>query len=290
MIKHLRMLQARGYWEPTDGGDGGKSSGGSGAGDGGDGGSGSGSDDGSGDGSGGDGGDPGKSGKPTDAEAKLLKEVMEKKQKLQKATEQLTQLSEQLKKFEGLDADQVRTMLAEIEDRKLKDLEAKGQWDALKKQLLDAHGKQLEGKDGELKTAVERAISLTAKIADLTVGVAFSQSKFIEEKLDLPARKARALFGAHFEFDGDNVVAYDKPAGASGRSVLVDAKGDPLDFEAAIAKLVDADPDRDRLLKSTVKNGAGSRTEPKVLGGPKKAVEVQGTSRIAAALAARRKK
>ncbi len=289
----LRMLKARGYWKDASEG----SSGGSGgAGDGGAGGSGG--DDAAavaaaaaagaaalaaaGDGSAGS--------KPTDAEAKLLKEVMDKKTKLKDAQDQLTKLSEQLRKFDGMDADQIRAMLADVEDRKVKDLEAKGQWDALKKQLVDQHTKALQDRDALLKQSTESSSTLEGKIADLTVGNAFGQSKFIAENVALPASKARTLFGAHFEFDGEQVVAYDKPKGAATRAVLVDSKGDPLSFEAAIEKLIDADPDRDQLRKSKVKAGASSKTEPKAAGAPAKNVELTGASRIAAALTAARKK
>jgi hypothetical protein len=55
-------------------------------------------------------------------------------------------------------------------------------------------------------------------------------------------------------------VVYDKPAGAKDRAPLVDAKGDPLPFDAAIAKLVDADEDRDSMKKSKMKPGSGSTT------------------------------
>jgi hypothetical protein len=284
-----RMLQARGYWAPAGDGTGG---GGGGSGDGtgstgGDGGSegGEGSDGGEGSGEGaGEGGKP----KPTDAEAKLLKELMGKKTKLTEAQSELAQAKELLKKFEGLDPEAVRAMIAEAEERKTKDLEAKGQWDALKKQITDAHGKLLNDKEaviGEVNTKLSAANAL---IAELTVGNAFGNSAFIVKEMSLPIAKARALFGSHFEFDGTKVVGYNKPAGAKDRVELVGADGNALPFDEALRKLVEADPDKDHLLKSTVKPGAGSKSE-KGAPAPKPASDLKGRDRIAAALAARKK-
>jgi hypothetical protein len=201
---------------------------------------------------------------------------MEKKTKIQA-------LTNELKKFEGLDADQIRALLKEADDRKTQELEAKGQWDAVKKQMSDAHAKELDAKAKELKDALDGMSGLKAQIGELTVGTSFAQSKYIAEKLEYPISKVRALFGAHFEFTDGAVVGYDKPAGAKGRVPLVDSKGEPLSFDEALSKLVDADPDRDSLLKSTLRPGAGSSTEKgKVKETP---VVGSGLSRIQAALA-----
>jgi hypothetical protein len=77
------------------------------------------------------------------------------------------------------------------------------------------------------------------------------------------------------------VVAYDKPAGATDRTVLVDGSGNPLSFDKAIERIVDADPDRDTLRKSKMRAGAGSNND-----GGKPPVNIgSGRERIQAALA-----
>lgn len=100
-------------------------------------------------------------------------------------------------------------------------------------------------------------------ISELTVGSAFAQSQFIRDELALTPSKTRVVYGNHFEFVDGKVVAFDKPAGAANRTPLVDAQGEPLAFEAALKKIVDADPDRDQLLRSKMKQGAASTTDPK---------------------------
>ena len=227
--------------------------------------------------------DPGK-GKTTDSEAKLLKEVMEKKNKLKEATDQLAQVKESLKQFEGLDPVAIRALLADKADRDTKDLEAKGAWDALKKQLVETHASELGLTKSELNKALESTQSLNGKIADLTVGVAFGQSKLLSEEVSYSVAKMRTFFGPHFEFDGEKVVGYDKPAGAKDRVVLMDAKGDPLPFEAALRKIIDADPDRDSMLKSKAKTGAGSKTDAKGGKAIGRTIELTGRERIAEGL------
>lgn len=231
--------------------------------------------------------DSGKS-KPSDAEAKLLKEVMDKKAALKAATDQVEQVKAQLKAFEGLDPVAVRALVAEAESRKTKALEDQGAWDTLKKQLVDTHTSELTATKSQIEALAARESLLASKVADLTVGVAFGQSKFLAEDVSYSVAKMRSFFGPHFEFDGEKVVGYDKPAGAKDRVVLMDAKGDPLPFEAALAKLVDADPDRESMLKSKVKPGAASHTDTKSKARPGVVVELTGRDRITAALAGKK--
>ena len=230
--------------------------------------------------------DEGKGGKsgPTDEEARLLKEVMDKKNKLKAAEDKAKSLEDKLKQFEGIDVDGVKKMLADKQAEETRQLEAKGQWDALKKQMVDAHVAEkaaLESKVGETQGIVSK---LQAQIAELTVGNSFASSQFIKEEMTMPVNKARALYAAHFEFVDGKVVAYDKDSGAD-RSVLVDAKGDPLSFEQAIKKIIETDPDRDSLLKSKMKPGSGSNTSKKSSSPDQSFEQLTGKDRIAAALA-----
>jgi hypothetical protein len=126
---------------------------------------------------------------------------------------------------------------------------------------------------------------LKGQISNLTVGSAFAQSTYIKDDLVIPPSKVKSLYGSHFEFQDGRAVAYDKPAGVAERTMLVDAKGDPLDFESAIKKIIDADPDRDQLLKSKIKPGSGSRPTTKVDAEPGQLEKHSGINRISAALA-----
>ena len=252
-------------------------------------GSGGGSDEGAGDGSGegGDGGDGKK--KPTDAEAKLLKEVMDKKTALRKTQAELDEVKARLKDFEGLDAAEIRALLDEKKALETRKLEEKGEWDRLKAQMAEENKKAVDAVNAQLAAEKNRGDALARQVAELTVGGAFSSSAFIKDELTLPPSKARALYGSHFEYDAEKiaVVAYDKAAGAAERTLLVDAQGEPLPFEAALKKLIDADPDRDQITKSKVKVGTGSRTTEKGKAPAQTFEQPKGIDRIAAALRAK---
>ena len=176
-----------------------------------------------------------------------------------------------------------------IQDNKDADeaaLIAAGEFTQVKDQMNEAHAVIVTGKDEIIADLNKQLEGKDTEIDNLSIGNSFSASKFIQDKLTLPANKARTLYGAHFDRDDSgNVVGYNKPTGADGRAPLVDGNGVNLAFDAAFQKIVDADPDKKSLYRSTVKPGAGSKTEP--LGGPDDPPEGvgPGASRIAAGLA-----
>lgn len=217
--------------------------------------------------------------KPTDAEAKLLKEVMNKKTALKAA-------EDKLKEFDGIDPVKAR---AAIEAQRLAEqqaLEAKGDWDRLKEQMASAHTGEKAALQAGLDEARVALDAAQATIAELTVGAAFSQSAFIKDEVALTPNKARAVYGSHFAFEDGNIVAFDKPAGSVNRTPLVDANGNALNFEAALRKLVELDPDRDEILRSKVKSGAGSKTTSKTATFKEPENVGYGHSKISAALKA----
>lgn len=274
-----KLLAHGGYMDEAGSGDGSGGSAGGGGGAGGEGGQPA--------GGAGAGGEGGSGGKPSisDSEAALLREVMDKKNKLKATNEQLEQANAKLKEFEGLDPAEIRKLVKEQREAQARQLEAQGNWEALKKQMNDSHDAAIAAERAARQAVEAELAGMRKTIADQTVGSAFDASTFIRDKLTLPTSKARAIFGAHFEFDATagRVVGYDKPTGAANRVQLVDGRGEPLGFEEAISKLVDADPDRDRLLKPTMRPGAGSRTDNSG-GAPTKTQTVSGLDRIAAGL------
>ena len=190
--------------------------------------------------------------------ADLLKEVMQKKEAHAAAVKAASEAAAKLKDFEGLDPAEIKKLVKEKKDAETLALEAKGEWDALKKQMNEAHATELQGKDSKINELNTQVGTLNQQIADLTVGGAFGNSRYIADELALTPSKVRTIYGSHFEFSEGKVVAFDKPAGTKGRSMLVDGKGEPLGFEDAIKKIVDTDPDKETVLKSKLKQGAGS--------------------------------
>jgi len=190
--------------------------------------------------------------KTSDAEAKLLKENMAKKK-------QVLELEEKLKLYEGIDVTVVKKLMSDKVEADKAEAEKKGDFDRLKKMMADEHAAEVT----KLKTAEvekDKAFKIKEKqIADLTIGQSFSNSTFIKNELTMTAG---IVFGDYFETEGDVVVAFDKPKSEANRTKMVDGSGEPLDFEVAIKRLIDADEDKDTLLKSKLASGAGSKTDP----------------------------
>lgn len=207
--------------------------------------------------------------KPSDEEARLLKENMSKKAQLVKAAEATAALEAKLKAFEGIDPEAVRKLLGDQKDAEAKQLEAKGDWDRLKTRMAEEHGKEttsLKAQLAELQASLGQASGV---INDLSIGTKFGQSAFIADELTLTPGKARVIYGDHFDLVAGEVVGYDKPRSAANRTALVDQYGSAVGFDAALRKIVEADPEKDHLLKSKVKAGAGSESK-KMTGVPTK--------------------
>jgi TolA-binding protein len=223
---------------------------------------------------------------PSDKEAELLKEVMKRKEREKQLAEQLNQLQGQLKQFEGVDLGEVRKLLDEKKTRETEELERRGEFDRVKAQMVKEHQEALERINREAaektETLASKLSKLNGEITELTIGRAFGDSPFIRE-LTLTPAKARVVYGSHFEVQDGQVVAFDKPAGAKDRTILVDGTGSPLPFDKAIEKIVDADPDKDQLLRSRMRTGSGSNNEAGAKPTPSFG---SGRDRIAAAIAA----
>lgn len=197
--------------------------------------------------------------KPSDAEAKLLKDAMKHKKAAKEAREALAA-------FEGIDLDEYKELKAAKEkaakdkvDAEQQRLVEKGEFESVKKQIIEAADEKLAAVKAESDEKDKKIQSLQSRIDDLTIGANFNSSSFLKEKTVLPPTKARKLYGDHFDIDETGaMIAYDKPRGSEGRAPLVDGSGDPLAFDKALAKIVDADVDRDDLLRTSLKPGSDS--------------------------------
>lgn len=195
---------------------------------------------------------------PTDEEARLLKENMQKKEALTKAKADLADMTEKLKQFEGIDAAAIKTLLADQKTAEETALAAKGDWDRLKQRMAEEHAKELKTAQDALAEALGSVKAANGQINELSIGTLFGQSKFIADELTLTPAKARLIYAEHFDLEDGKVVGYDKPRGDKSRTAIVDAYGNGMAFDAAMQKIIDADPEKDYLYKSKLKPGAGS--------------------------------
>ncbi|ESM42876.1 hypothetical protein L400_04667 [Enterobacter hormaechei] len=195
--------------------------------------------------------------------ADLLKENMKRKEKERTLADQLAQYGDidPARARQLLEAEQAaETARREAEQA---ELERRGEFDAVKKQMIEAHQTELAQRDERYSALESENAALKAQLVEMTVGASFSGSAFLRDKVLMTPAKARVIYGSHFEVGEDgSVVGFDKPAGQKERAVLVDGEGKPLPFESAIERILRADPEADALLRSEAKQGAGSNSKP----------------------------
>lgn len=198
--------------------------------------------------------------KPTDAEARLLKENMKRKDDLKKANQELADARARLAEFDGLDAGELKKLVADKRTAEENALAAKGEWEKLKARMADEHSTVVKAKDVALSEKDTVIAKLTSQLEEATIGNAFGTSGFIKDETTYAPNKMRKLFAAHFDIVDGAVVGHDKPRGAQGRTPLVNQYGDAVSFDEAIAKIIEADEDADTIMRSKVQSGANSGT------------------------------
>lgn len=197
--------------------------------------------------------------KPSDKEAELLKEVMKRKEDQAKTKLEL----ETLRNLVGdLNIEEARKLIGEQKTNEEKALEAKGDYERLKARMVEEHTKTVTDLQTKLEALSADRNKDLALIDTLVVGSKFNESKFVSEELTIPSAKAKTLYGAHFDIEDGKVVGYDKPRGSASRTAFVDGFGAPLSFDASMQKVIEADSDRDQLLRSKIKQGSGSGGKP----------------------------
>lgn len=198
--------------------------------------------------------------KPTDEEAKLLKEVMKLKEERKKHQQELSDLKS---RYGNATPEEVKELIQKRKDEETKALEAKGEYERIKQQLVEEHNKSLKDRDDEINSLKQQLLERDTIIGNLTIGAEFGKSKFITDELIFPPNKARELYGSYFDIVDGVVVGYDKPKGHTERTMLVNSQGNPLSFDEAMSKIISFDPDRDSITKSKLKSGANSTEKPK---------------------------
>ncbi len=197
--------------------------------------------------------------------AKLLKETMKRKEQIKELRAELDKAKgenaelETLKASLGeLTAEDIGTIRKEREDAQRKELEAKGEYEQIVAAMRVEREKETDDLNATIASLQERLSERDRDIDEMTVGRAFSESPFILNRSTLPAGIARKEFSDHFDLRDGQLVAFDKPRNAEGRTPLVDADGNYKPFEVAIESLYASHRDAESLIKSTTKRGAGS--------------------------------
>lgn len=123
-----------------------------------------------------------------------------------------------------------------------------GQVDQVRNQITSQYESQLKEANGKIE-------ALTGRLNNTTLENAFAQSKFVKERIALPADMFRASFEKNFKVDDGKIVA----VGPDGNPVYSKAKiGEVADFDEALSILVDNYAHKDQILKAPQQGGSGS--------------------------------
>lgn len=171
-----------------------------------------------------------------------------------------------LKAFEGIeDGEAARKALETIKNIDEGKLIAAGKVEEIKAAAKKAAEEQVAAANKahaeELATTRKERDTLQGQLYDEKIGGSFSRSKFIADKVAIPADLLQAQFGQRFKVEDGRIVAYDQ----AGNKIFSRVKpGDVADFDEALEVLVDAYPHRDSILKGS---GGGSGARPTSSGG-----------------------
>lgn len=154
-----------------------------------------------------------------------------------------------LKAFEGLDPAVAKDAVNKIQSIQDKKLFESGEVDKLK-----------EGINQTWQTKFDAEVAARTKaekdLHNERIGGSFTRSKFIAEKLIVPADLVQAQFGKHFQIVDGKIVATD----ANGNKILSNkSPGEIAEFDEAMEILVQSYPHRARITKSDQQPGSGNR-------------------------------
>lgn len=137
-------------------------------------------------------------------------------------------------------------MMTKIDQKKLIDA---GAVDQVKAEITKAFQTQLDEANGKSQ-------KLESQLYQEMIGGRFSGSKFISEKMAIPAEFVRSHFGQSFKIEDGKVVAYNP----NGEKVYSRTKPGALaDFDEALESLIELHPQKDYILKASGNSGGGSQ-------------------------------
>ncbi len=140
-----------------------------------------------------------------------------------------------------------------LDDKKLVDA---GEVDKIKQAAIDSVKKEFE-------PVVAERDKLKSDLYGEKIGGAFARSKFITEKLAIPADMVQAAFGSRFKVQDGKTVALDQ----SGQPIFSRTRhGEPADFEEALEIMVEGYPHKASILKGSGASGTGASNSPALKG------------------------
>ena len=154
-----------------------------------------------------------------------------------------------LKLFEGLDdPEAARKALATVSNLDAKKLIEAGEVDKVKAELTKAM-------QGQIDAEKARAEGFEKQLFSEMIGGGFSRSKFVAEKMAIPADMVQSHFGKHFSVEDGKVVAKD----ANGQKIFSPSNpGELAGFDEALQIVIGQYPNKEHILKGTGASGGGA--------------------------------
>lgn len=178
-----------------------------------------------------------------------------------------------LKSFEGIeDGAAALAALATVKNLGAGELKTAAQVqeikDAAAKSATEAVAAATRQSAEALKLATDQNAKLTNDLNSHIIGGSFSSSKFIAEKLAIPADIAQKVFGDRFKVDGGKLV----PMNPDGTPIFsATDHGNHAGFDEALSVIVGQYANKDAILKGSGASGGGA-TGGKGGGGGDKAI------------------
>lgn len=121
---------------------------------------------------------------------------------------------------------------------------------------LDEAKQEINRQWGEKYGAVEKERdTLRSQLDNMVLSSTFSGSKFMQERVAIPAEMMVATFGRHFKIEENKVVPYDH---AGAKLLSKKRMGEYADFDEALEMFVDGYPHKDAVLKAPNSSGTGN--------------------------------
>jgi hypothetical protein len=165
-----------------------------------------------------------------------------------------------LRAFDGIeDAEAARKAIELAKNIKEGDLVAAGKVQEIKDAAARTAQEQVaaatRAAQEREKALTEQNTTLTNQLNNHIIGGSFTTSKFIGEKLAIPADIAQKVFGDRFKVEAGKLIPLDQ----TGNPIFSATRhGEHADFEEAIAVMVAAYPNKEMILKGSGASGGGA--------------------------------
>lgn len=152
-----------------------------------------------------------------------------------------------LKAFSDLDPAKARDALDKLSKIDQKKLIEAGEVDKVKDEIGKQYQAQLAERDQKLTERQQR-------LERLMLDNAFGSSKFVSDKIAIPAELFRSHFGSNFKIEDDKIVPYQH-----GNKLMSKKRmGEFADFEEALELIVESYAHKDSILKPNSASGSGN--------------------------------